>query len=128
MALIKCPECGKEVSDKAKVCINCGCPIQELNPAGTVSILIGGTAIVKMYVINLKTGEELWCGRCGQVAKFDVNEETEIAVIGSLERRHPERGAKAVVRGNKRYEYKTIQNGFGVSYAINEVDVIDSGR
>lgn len=29
MALIKCPECGKEVSDKAKACPNCGCPIDE---------------------------------------------------------------------------------------------------
>ena len=28
MALIKCPECGKEVSDKAAACIHCGCPIQ----------------------------------------------------------------------------------------------------
>ena len=27
MALIKCPECGKEVSDKAKSCIHCGYPI-----------------------------------------------------------------------------------------------------
>lgn len=27
MALIKCKECGKEISDKAKVCVNCGCPI-----------------------------------------------------------------------------------------------------
>lgn len=26
MALIKCPECGKEVSDKAKSCIHCGYP------------------------------------------------------------------------------------------------------
>ena len=26
MALIKCPECGKEISDKAKACPNCGCP------------------------------------------------------------------------------------------------------
>lgn len=25
--LIKCPECGKEVSDKAEVCIHCGYPI-----------------------------------------------------------------------------------------------------
>ena len=24
MALIKCPECGKEISDKAKKCIHCG--------------------------------------------------------------------------------------------------------
>lgn len=27
MALIKCPECGKEVSDKASTCIHCGCPL-----------------------------------------------------------------------------------------------------
>ncbi len=29
MALIKCPECGKEVSNKAKMCIHCGYPINE---------------------------------------------------------------------------------------------------
>lgn len=28
MALIKCDECGHEVSDKASVCPNCGCPIE----------------------------------------------------------------------------------------------------
>lgn len=29
MALIKCPECGKEISDKALACPNCGCPASE---------------------------------------------------------------------------------------------------
>jgi len=29
MALIKCNECGKEISDKATNCIHCGCPIEE---------------------------------------------------------------------------------------------------
>lgn len=29
MALIKCPECGKEISDKSEKCINCGCPISD---------------------------------------------------------------------------------------------------
>lgn len=29
MALIKCPECGKEVSDRADKCINCGYPIHK---------------------------------------------------------------------------------------------------
>lgn len=27
MALIKCPECGRDISDKAKACIHCGYPI-----------------------------------------------------------------------------------------------------
>ena len=31
MALIKCPECGKEFSDKASACPNCGCPTSEIN-------------------------------------------------------------------------------------------------
>lgn len=30
MALIKCPECGKDVSDKAVSCPNCGCPVSEM--------------------------------------------------------------------------------------------------
>ena len=32
MALIKCPECGGQVSDKAPACIHCGCPLQESKP------------------------------------------------------------------------------------------------
>lgn len=31
MALIKCPECGKEISDTAKNCINCGYVLKEEN-------------------------------------------------------------------------------------------------
>lgn len=29
MALIICPECGKEISDKAISCPHCGCPASE---------------------------------------------------------------------------------------------------
>lgn len=33
MSLIICPECGKEISDKATVCIHCGYPIKKVeNP------------------------------------------------------------------------------------------------
>lgn len=42
MALIKCPECGKEISDRAGACPNCGCPINngvETNPT-TVQIRV----------------------------------------------------------------------------------------
>ena len=29
MSLIKCPECGKDISDKAEMCINCGYPLSD---------------------------------------------------------------------------------------------------
>ena len=32
--LIKCPECGKEISDKAEVCIGCGDPINKQSVVG----------------------------------------------------------------------------------------------
>lgn len=30
MSLIYCKECGKQISDKAEKCPNCGCPLNEL--------------------------------------------------------------------------------------------------
>ena len=38
MALIKCSECGKNVSDKAKVCIHCGAPIEEVKKNNTTKV------------------------------------------------------------------------------------------
>ena len=32
MSLIKCSECGKEISDKATACVHCGCPVSKPNP------------------------------------------------------------------------------------------------
>ena len=29
MALIKCEECGREISDRANACVHCGCPISQ---------------------------------------------------------------------------------------------------
>lgn len=38
MALINCPECGKEISDKAYWCVHCGYPMQDLSfPAAAIA-------------------------------------------------------------------------------------------
>ena len=37
MSLIKCPECGKEFSDKAAACPNCGCPTDVINSTSKTS-------------------------------------------------------------------------------------------
>ena len=46
MALIKCPECGKEVSNKAKSCISCGYPlVDSVTDKKAVRILIAVVAV-----------------------------------------------------------------------------------
>lgn len=40
MALIKCPECGREISDKSKQCIHCGYPIEQINKNITYAIYL----------------------------------------------------------------------------------------
>ena len=45
MALIKCPECGKDVSTKAKACPHCGYPINQATNANPISY---DTKIVKI--------------------------------------------------------------------------------
>lgn len=49
MALIKCPECSKEVSDKAKTCPHCGYPLT--NNEKTNTVLVNGT---KYDISNIK--------------------------------------------------------------------------
>lgn len=39
MALIKCPECGKEISDLAIACVHCGCPIHKIEPKPTTGTI-----------------------------------------------------------------------------------------
>jgi hypothetical protein len=47
MAMIKCTECGASISDKAKSCIQCGCPIN----ADSKVMIYGYTQI---FLINPK--------------------------------------------------------------------------
>ncbi len=49
MALIKCPECGKEISDNANKCPNCGNPMyvkKKHSPLGIVSAVMCGISIL----------------------------------------------------------------------------------
>lgn len=65
MALIKCPECGKEVSDSAKTCPNCGYPIAKTVAAQektTVSKKSKWSKIILWFVIvyGILTAIFLW--------------------------------------------------------------------
>ena len=92
MALIKCPECGHMISDKALSCPQCGCPMrsqsQSLHPLQPppspkkskplVSCIIGlGAYIVLCFIVcNLARSGDTWhdiksdCGWCYVVNFF----------------------------------------------------------
>lgn len=72
MALIKCAECGREVSDKASTCIGCGAPLklapaaaapsympppqpQGMGPGAKLAIVAGGL-VVMFVAFGIKAG------------------------------------------------------------------------
>lgn len=131
MALIKCPECGKEISDKAKYCINCGCPLSEVVTSGSVRIKMPNN-IVEGWVGLFSSrraavvgpqGKILWEGKHGENASFTIDAPTKITIeLG---------GWANAVEGTvyPRRKYALVQD-MGVhmlaTFRLTEVDVIDA--
>ena len=130
MALIKCPECGKEVSSKAKVCPNCGCPVEEMGVGGTVRIKMPNIelGLVGLFssrdaTITDEEGNVLWCGQHGENASFSIEEETDIIIdLG-----HWANDTYGTVKPNKKYAMvQDLGAHMYATYRLSEVDVIDS--
>ncbi|MEE1285087.1 MAG: zinc ribbon domain-containing protein, partial [Acutalibacteraceae bacterium] len=129
MALIKCPECGKEISDTAKNCINCGYMLKEENKVVKKKSKKGLFILLAIVVVIL-----------GFVLKFEISDAIEKR-NDRIESQTP--GEKLIVQtycqdvesnemnaekkyiGNRYYIIGTIQDieRFGTEI---EVDVIDS--
>ena len=59
MALIKCPECGKEISSGSKSCVNCGYKIKQkknkkLIGIIAISVVVIAIIIIVFFVLNNK--------------------------------------------------------------------------
>lgn len=82
MALVKCQECGKEVSDKAANCPNCGCPIAVLS-----KVMVYGytqTFLVNPKVIVYMNGQEVGSVANGGVIEIPITETSEVEFKCSL--------------------------------------------
>jgi ribosomal protein L40E len=51
MTLIKCRECGTEISDKAAACVKCGAPLKNVKPKGKTGCLPVVAGIIGLFVI-----------------------------------------------------------------------------
>ena len=52
MALIKCPECGAQISDAAKQCVHCGCIFKVCPECGKTMFKKSGRGFNKPFCIN----------------------------------------------------------------------------
>lgn len=62
MALINCPECGREVSDQAKACIHCGYPLEKAKEDCFALVLLdaGGDLDKTVEALRGVPGYESW--------------------------------------------------------------------
>ncbi|MBD5083707.1 MAG: hydrogenase maturation nickel metallochaperone HypA [Clostridiales bacterium] len=93
MALIKCFDCGKEISDRAGICPFCGCPISELLESGE-TVKIKPLPVVNEERMPLdvpigagdqkvsisSNGKVIWQGRAGDVAELSFVQPTNIDI------------------------------------------------
>ena len=131
MAIIICPECGKQISDKARTCINCGYPLSEAATKGEVRIKMPNNIVEgwvglfssrRAAVVN-QSGSILWEGKHGENARFTIDTPTEITIqLGSWANE-----VKGTVYPNRKY---SLVQDMGIhmlaTFRLTEVDVIDS--
>lgn len=77
MALIDCPECGNEVSDKAPTCPRCGVPIHVESKV----VVYGYT---QQFAINPKVsvfwnGQPVGAVKKGDALQFDIDKDGEVS-------------------------------------------------
>lgn len=81
MALIKCSECGRDVSDKASTCPTCGNPI-----ATAKDVAASGTSIITTQATARKYKGQMLAGvgLCGLGAVFLVSGDSGMIGFGTL--------------------------------------------
>ena len=137
MALIKCPECGKEISDKARMCIQCGYPLDNTDK-------IIGELIIKSqpnppdtleksltFDILTTSGEVLCTIEPGRVKKIPVHSDMEIYAKPTYRwNKENSKTDKIYVKADKttrvQLTHIRVMLGLGVKTVLNYIDVIDS--
>ena len=125
MALIKCHECGKEISDRAQACIHCGCPLAIITKSVKIKMpLYSSTVFIrnKKYAILDSNNNILWSGEIGKIAEFEINSPIEIKIkflwgIG------PKTIKLGVVEPGNTYQ---VSQDTIYGYNISEIHIVDS--
>lgn len=109
MALINCPECGKQISDKAGACPNCGCPIANAPTDVKIRALSDGNGVLRSrYYIGGRMVAEV---PVGSVATINIDKPTVIEVRQKAMMQEYSRGWKFTAVPGKCYESRYCKPG-----------------
>ena len=128
MALIKCPECGGQVSDKAPACIHCGAPLVSQKNIVMFKTPQHNGALVRMpYKIYDGQNRLLGSGTQGQVIQFELDEPTRLRI--QLDKP----GIKDIFldytpNGTQKYQINWMNTFLKTYLEVYPVDVIDADR
>ena len=125
MALIKCPECGQDVSDKAAQCPRCGYPIAEMMSEKTAKLkmmpVLQAGGIMKIHIINTETGEDLGNGINESVIEVKIDKPTTVRL--SWGQIVPQwKNATFTIEPNKKYVFVWIPGFFNPKLDCHVVD------
>ncbi len=131
MALIKCPECGQEVSDRAVQCPRCAYPIAEMKTAGIVRIkmtVISQTVTARQKVTVFSGDHILWEGQTGQIAEIKIDEPTYVRIKyhTGLTTWGAECSGEIDPNKGKKYAIQPMRGMFKAGMTLQRVDMIDS--
>lgn len=129
MAMIRCLECGRMISDSARSCVGCGFPI---NFDKTVKILF---PIIPTKLMLIRSKIEAYVdgklvysgGQTQEVCSFEIEQRTKIVI---KIQRWEGRDFVFEIEPGKRYQLvvKIMNIGLGLDISLNEVDIIDTER
>lgn len=133
MALIKCPECEKEISDKASACPNCGYPIESLSSEGIVkikvSVLKAPTGFNGNQKVSIISNERvLWEGKSGEIAELPFSGETNVTIKYHMSLMHYGGECSGVIdpAKSKKYNVSARQGIMSTKLVLQPVDVFEA--
>jgi zinc-ribbon domain len=107
MALIPCPECGSEVSDRAPTCPKCGVPLASTPKEVLIHVARVGGQVFNIGVSVTSNGQVLASGKQGETLRVPCTEPTqiEVKVKGSFGK------AKGIIEPGERYNVNPRRGG-----------------
>ena len=119
MALIKCPSCGKDISDKAEKCVSCGYDMSNKKKKKGIKFLILGIVIIfviiAMLIILLLSENEDKEDKIYDTEIIETNTETEITTESEDDKE------KAELKNKMEIFSEISDNVMGVDETVTDV-------